>query len=229
MIPDYIEDKIIVINETVFRSGLYHGIYLMSGVRRINITSCHFEGSYVSLYIGNEKSDCQSDCFYLTVMDVSLFNLTCLDSVLRLITYLRRSFISLQISDSTFIDSEIRQLAGLAYVGATVKDSKFVRSTINFDLVSSTFIKNCEFEIGKIYIVGNIQFNFEGKVRQTRIRLLTCCRKYDVYVPFGEMNNVRFFGTLKKLTETIVQINDMDFTIANAVFNFNIESVSRKS
>ena len=232
MIPSVIYNKTINIINTSVHNDLY--LYLLSGLRTINIVRSDFDWFYIS-FVARNKSTEAACSHHLTVLNISIIDTSFAYCTICYVAYGRDSIIFMKTTHSTFNNSYIVQRKGAGYFGAVIEDTKFYRSTIIFLQVISVSMRNFEYEVSdnmfydNIKISGNDHFlnDLEG-IKQT-IKLLICLPFLcEDYLPTVSIENTVFTGSLNKQTNSVTKTERVNFIMRNVTFDIHQNGVNRK-
>ena len=158
MIPSVTDNKTINIINTSVHHFLW--MYLLSGIRTVNIINSDFVVSYKQLWfvVGNKSVDTVNSR-HLTVLNISIINTTFTNGLTEYHAYGRDSIISMKTTHSTFNNSYIYQFKGAGYLGAVIEETKFYRSTILFRQVILVSMRNCEYEVSDNMFFDNVKIS----------------------------------------------------------------------
>ena len=232
MIPSVIKNKTINIISTSVYGDL--GMYLLSGIRTVNIISSDFVLGYLDVVAGNKSMETVSSR-YLTVLNISIINTTLTKSGITHVAYERDSIIFMKTIHSTFNNGGIYQLKGAGYFGAVIENSKFHKSKVTFEEVISVSIRSCEHAVSddmfhnNVKVIGKGHFYNEPEGMRKTIKSLMCpasffkdCR------PTVSIKNNMFTGSLNKQTNSVIKIEYVTFIVSNVIFNIDQIGVNRK-
>ena len=232
MIPSVINNKTVNIINTSVRNILW--MYLLSGIRTINIVNSDFDWFYIP-FVARNKSMEAACSRHLTVLNISIINTTFTDCFTYYIPYGRDSIISMKTTHSTFNNSRIYQVKGAGYFSAVIEDTKFYRSTVLFHQVISVSMRNCEYEVSddmvheNVKISGNDHFYDDPEGIKQTIKLLIClpfhCEDYSLTV---SVENIVFTGSLNKQTNSVIKIEYVTFIMINVTFDIHQKGINRK-
>ena len=231
MIPSVINNKMINIINTSVHHNLW--LYLLSGIRTINIIESDFGGDLL-FFAGNKSVDTVSSR-HLKVLNVSIINATFTNYGAYYRAYGRDSIVSMKITYSKFINSVIYQHKGAGYFGAVIENTKFHRRRVSFEQVISVSIGNSEYEVSDDMIYDNIKISGNDhfiddpeEIKQT-IKLLICLSSHcKDYHPTVSIENAVFTGTLNKQTESVIKTEQVTFNMRNVTFDIYQKGVNRK-
>ena len=231
MIPSAINNKTINIINTSFNSDLH--MYLLSGIRTINIIGSDFGGNL--LFLAGNKSVETVNSHHLTVLNISIINTTFTNYVTYYWVYGRDSIISMKTTHSNCNNCRISQVKGAGYFGAVIENTKFHRSTVLFHQVTSFSMRNCEYEVSddmfydNVKIIGNDHFYFDPEGIKQTIKLLICPPSHcEDYWPTISIENTVFTGTLNKQTNSVVKTEHVTFIMRNVTFDIYQKGINRK-
>ena len=235
MIPSAINNKTINIINTSVPDYLF--IYLLSGIRTINILRSDF---VVDLYrqlgfaAGNKSVDTVNPR-HLVVLNISIINTTFINRVTRCWAHGRDSIISMKTTHSTFNNSDIYQYKGAGYFGAVIEATKFHRSEVLFYQVISVSMRNCEYKVSddmirdNVKISGNDHFYSKPERIKETIKLLICLSSHcEQYWPTVSIEDTVFTGTLNKQTNSVIKTEQVTFIMRNVTFDIYQKGVNRK-
>ena len=232
MIPSVINNKTINIINTRFHTYLH--MYLLSGIRTVNIINSDFISSWVHLVAGNKSMETVSSR-HLTVLNISIINSTFTNYDTYYKAYARDSIISMKTLHSTFNNSGIYQSKEAGYFGAVIEDTKFHISRITFPQVISVSMRNCEYEVSddmfrdNVKIIGNDHFYIEPEGIKKTFSQLICLPSHcedDWYTI--SIENTAFTGTLNKQTNSVIKTKEVHFIMRNVTFDIYQKGVNRK-
>ena len=235
MIPSVINNKTINIINTSVHRGLR--MYLLSGIRTVNIINSDFDGyDYYRLrFTARNKSVDTVSSRHLTVLNISIINTTFTNYVLYYWAYGRDSIISMKTTHSTFNNSHINQRKGAGYFGAVIEDTKFNGSRVFFDQVISVSMRNCEYEVSddmyrdNVKISGNDYFRYDPEGIKQTIKLLICLSSHcEHYLSTVSIENTVFTGTLNKQTNSVVKTERVIFIMIYVSFDIHQKGINRK-
>ena len=226
MIPSVINNRTINFINTSFHEELE--MYLLSGIRTINIVNCEFV-KYLSFVSGSKSTE--TETHHLTVLNINSINTRFTNTDTYYWPYGRDSIISLKIDHSVFNKSNIHQPKGAGYFGAVFEDSEFNESYIRFEQAASVVLRNCKYDVGdsryhaNFDIIGNDHFFNEPVGIQKAIKLLIC-PKCENYLSTVSIENTMFTGILNKQTDSVTRINNANLIMRNVTFNIYLENVN---
>ena len=129
MIPSVINKKTINITNASVHGDLR--MYLLSGIRTVNIMNSDFISSWVAIVGGNKAVEILNSR-HLTVLNISIINSTFTMCHTYYWPYGRDSIISMKTTHSTLNNSIIEKYKGASYFGAVIEDTMFHRSRVLF-------------------------------------------------------------------------------------------------
>ena len=236
LIPSVINNKTInIINTSVH--GDYLCMYLLSGIRTVNVINSDFISSWVDLVAGNKSMETVSSR-HLTVLNISIINSTFTNYDTYYKAYGKDSIISMQTTHSTFNKSSIYQnyqYKGTGYFGTVIEDTKFHRSRVLFEKVISVSMRNCEYEVSdymyrdNVKISGNDHFPNDPERIKKVIKHLICLSSHcEHYQSIVSIENTVFTGTLNKQTNSVIKTKEVHFIMRNVNFDIYQKGVNRK-
>ena len=232
MIPSAINNKTINMINTTFHHTLR--MYLLSGIRTVNIISSVVDWGSLDLVVGNKSVDTVNSR-HLKVLNISIINTTFTNYGTYYKAYGKDSIISMKTTHSTFNNSGIYQYKGAGYFGAVIEDTKFNRSRVLFEQVILVSMRNCEYEVSdnmfydNVKISGNDHFLDEPEAIKQTIKQLIChsshCEDYWLTI---SIENTILTGTLKKQTNSLIKTDQVSFIMRNVTFDIYQKGVNRK-
>ena len=231
MIPSAINNKTINIINTSFNSDLH--MYLLSGIRTINIIGSDFGGNL--LFVAGNKSVDTVNSRHPTVLNISIINTTFTNYQTDHWAYGRVSIISMKTTHSIFTNSHILQHKGAGYFGVVIENTKFRRSTVLFRQVISVSMRNCEYEVSdniyydNVRISGNDHFRYYPEGIKQTIKLLICLSSHcEGYWPTVSIKNTVFTGSLNKQTKSVIKTEHVTLIMRNVTFDIYQKGTNRK-
>ena len=231
MIPSTIYNKTIYFINTSVRG--YLGMYLLSGIRTINIIGSDFGGDL--LFVAGNKSVDTVNSRHLTVLNISIINTTFTNYQTDYWAYGRDSIISMKTTHSTFTNSYILQFKGAGYFGAVIENTKLHTSIFSFRQVISVSMRNCEYEVSdniysdNVKIIGNDHFCYDPEGIKQTIKLLICLSYHcEGYWPTVSIKNAVFTGTLNKQTNSVIKTEHVTLIMRNVTFDIYQKGTNRK-
>ena len=229
MIPSVINNKTINIINTSVHGDLE--MYLLSGIRTINIIRSDFILSFLEVVAGNKSVDTVNSR-HLVVLNISIINTTFTEGRTDYWAYGRDSIISMQTTHSTFTKSRIYQYKGAGYFGAVIEDTKFHRSQVLFKQVISVSMRNCEYEVSDIIYFDIIKISGiehlygepEG-IRKTIKQLIGHSSHFTILL---SIEDTVFTGTLHKQTDSVIKTEGVTPFMSNVNFDIDQKGVNRK-
>ena len=227
-IPSVINNRTIYFINTSFHEWLE--MYLLSGIRTINIVNCEFV-NYLIFVTGNKST--KTETRHLRVLNINIIN----TRFTNYYTYYwpdgRDSIISLKVMNSVFNSSYMVQFKGAGYFSAVLEDSKFHKSEIRFEQEMSVIMQNCKYDVGdnrysdNLNMIGNDHLTYEPVGIQKAIKLLICHElQCENYLSTVSIENTVFTGILNKQTDSVTKINDANLIMRNVTFNIYLEDVN---
>ena len=144
MIPSVIKNKTINIISTGVHDDLF--MYLLSGIRTVNILNSDFVSGNLLIVAGNKSVESVSS-HHLTVLNISITNTTFTNYDFTYWAYGRDSIISMKTIYSKYDNIGIYQFKGAGYFGAVIENSKFHKCIVLLQQVISVSITKCEYEV----------------------------------------------------------------------------------
>ena len=197
IIPSVINVRAVNFINTSFHESL--DMYLLSGIRTVNIISCSFVAEDVYFVDGNKSVDTVHS-HYLKVLNVSIINTIFTGYQIGLRSYGMDSVILLKIINSLFYFSAIIQYEDTGYFSASIEDSKFYKMYLFIiSQATSVSVRNCEYEVtdnifyDNMKVIGNLYLSGEPVMIQKTIKLLMCPASHcENYYPTVFIENTMF-------------------------------------
>ena len=232
MIPSLISNKTI----NIINTSVHHilRMYLLSGIKTVNIIRSDFDIVLLTFVAGNKSMETVSSR-HLTVLNISIINTTFTNYQTDYWAYGRDSIISMKTTHSTFNNSYIGQVKGAGYFGAVIEDTKFYRSTVLFVQVISVSMRNCEYEVSdnmyrdNVKISGNDHFYYDPEgIRKTLKPLICLPSNCEHYWSTVSIENAVLTGTLNKQTNSVIKTEQVTFIMRNVTFDIDQKGINRK-
>ena len=232
MIPSAIKNKPInIINTSV--NDMF-GIYLVSGIRTVNIINSEFISKSLEIVAGNKSVD-TVNFRHLTVLNISINNTTFTKCRTDNLAYGRDSIISFKTILSKYNNTSISQLKGAGYFGAVIENCKFHKSFVKFQQVILVSMRNCDYEVSdymfydNVKIIGHDHFYYDPEGIRKTIKLLICLATHcEDYWPTVSIENTVITGSLDKQTSSVIKMERVTFIMRNVNFDIDQRGINRK-